>query len=154
MREKGLYQTVECFAKVRYDRGVQLSIYTASLLNGLAMGGISAFLAHKQGRNPLKWFAIGLLFGIVGLFAIFFIPRQKGGPSQEPVASPPLPEIGGPADKFWYYLNSSHEQKGPISHNALTRAFRTKEIGENTYVWNEEMTEWKLLREFVKKRPV
>ena len=37
------------------------------------MGGICAYQAKQRGRNPLAWFAIGLLFGILGLILLFLL---------------------------------------------------------------------------------
>jgi len=118
------------------------------LMAGL-FGLCSAYLAHRGGRNPYKWFFIGALFGIFGLAILFVIPRMKKEASQSKTI--PLPEINGPADKLWYYLDPSQEQQGPMSHHALTSALRQGKISLSTYVWHEDLGDWKVLKEFVKE---
>ena len=128
----------------------------ATILAALLFGAISAYLAHRRGRSPYKWFFIGFLFGILGLFAVFMAPPIKNKKAAAAVTSPQqiqgklLPAIQGPSDKFWYYLDPSHQQQGPMSHNALTSAFHQGKISLSTYVWNEEMADWTLLQKLVK----
>lgn len=130
-----------------------MPITPATIIAAFFFGAISAFLAGKRGRSPYKWFFIGFLFGIFGLMAILLAPQKKGAQSiraLEIKAEPPVPAILGPSDKFWYYLDPLHQQQGPMSYTALTNAFRQGKISLATFVWNEEMTEWKALQEFVK----
>ncbi|HSX10193.1 MAG TPA: DUF4339 domain-containing protein [Chlamydiales bacterium] len=115
------------------------------LVSAAAIGGISSYLAHKRGRNPYAWFAIGFLFGIFGIFAIFFAAPKKAAvlpPKPEPVL-----KIQGPSDKFWYYLDPENRQQGPMSLDAITIAWRQGKVDLSTYVWHEEMTDWKQLKE-------
>ena len=46
--------------------------------------------------------------------------------------------------------NMTPQQQGPMSHDALTAAWREGKLNLSTYVWNEELPEWKPLEEFVK----
>jgi len=118
------------------------------IIVSLAIGAISAYLGHKRGGNPYLWFAIGFFFGIFGIFAVIFANSRKKAarePKKEPVFT-----IDGPIDKFWYYLDPTHKQQGPMSHNALTAAWKSGEIDSSTYVWHEEMPEWKPLKETLK----
>ena len=121
----------------------------ATFLAAFLFGALSAYLAHRRHQNPYKWFLIGFLFGAFGLFAVFFFPQRKKASLPVPEEKP-LPTINGPLDKLWYYLDPTHQQQGPMSHNALTTAFREGRISLTTYVWNEELTEWKALQELVK----
>ncbi len=122
------------------------------ICGALFIGALTAYFAHKRQKNPYKWFFIGFFFGVLGLFAVFFSPSKKKK-RRAPVHSemqkiaPLVPLIRGPVDKFWYYLDPSHEQHGPISHTALTSAFKEGKISLSTYVWNEEMAEWKVLQD-------
>lgn len=115
------------------------------MIGAVGMGISSAYLAYKRGRNPYAWFAIGVLFGIFGLFAIFFVGGQKK------IAPPPRPEpvlkIHGPSDKFWFYLDLAQQQQGPMSLDALTAAWKEGKLDLATYVWHEELPDWKPLKE-------
>lgn len=86
--------------------------------------------------------------------AIFFAPQfiKKKVPlgSVTKVPIEPLVTILGPKDKFWYYLDIGHQQQGPMSHDALISAWKKGVVNLNTFVWNEELTEWKPFQEFVK----
>ncbi len=119
-----------------------LMIFTA-----LIMGSISAYLAYRREKNPYLWFALGVLFGIFGIFAMFFGADKKKS-MEEPKPEPVL-KIIGPSDKFWYYLDPTHQQKGPMSRDALTGAWKEGKIDLATYVWHEEMTDWKPLKETI-----
>ncbi len=112
------------------------------------MGLVSAYLASKRGKNPLLWFALGFFFGIFGIFAILF----ASGPKKAPPPSPrePVLRIDGPVDKLWYYLDPEHKQQGPMSHDALSAAWKTGKVTASTYVWHENMSEWTPLKETLK----
>lgn len=131
-----------------------LPFTTATLVCGFLMGVLSAYLAHRRGKNLYLWFSLGFLFGIFGILAIFFAPnpKKKESSSVAPVIQEPAPapSIQGPKDKFWYYLDPTHVQQGPVSFDALTTAWREGKITVSTYVWNEDLTDWKVLAELVK----
>lgn len=120
----------------------------AALIGASLIGGLSAYLAYRRGKSPYLWFFIGFFFGALGILFIFFSPKPKPVPAEEP--APIIPTIQGPKDKFWYYLDALHQQQGPMSHDALTAAWREGKLNLSTYVWNEELPEWKPLEEFVK----
>ncbi|HLB52887.1 MAG TPA: DUF4339 domain-containing protein [Chlamydiales bacterium] len=113
----------------------------------LFTGSLGAYLAYKRGRNPYGWFFVGFFFGMLGTLAIFFAPKPK-----RKVMSP-LPQLiqtlSGPTHKLWYYATASREQMGPVSHNGLFQLWKAGTIFPSTYVWNEELSEWKLLKEFI-----
>ncbi len=125
---------------------------SAALIGGAIMGLLTSYIAYRRGRNLYLWFAIGFLFGIFGVMGIFFATRNKK--KEIPIASEPVPVpqpiIVGPIDKFWYYLDPAHVQQGPMSHDALTSAWREGKITPNTYVWHEDLSDWKPLQELVK----
>ena len=118
-------------------------------VSATVIGSFSAYLAHKRGRNPYLWFSVGFLFGIFGIFAIFFATRQKEKTLKNPVKKEPVYTISGPRDKMWYYLDAQHTQQGPMSHDALLKALKETKINETTHVWNEEMTDWQRLKEIL-----
>ncbi len=109
----------------------------------------SAYFAHKRGRNPYLWFFLGGVFGIFGLMAIFFAPRNRPKPLP-PIKLEPQPYLVGPVDKFWYHLDPSHQQQGPMSYQAITKAWKEGKIKPSTYIWHEELVDWKPLEEIVK----
>lgn len=108
------------------------------------IGLVSAYFAHRMGRNPYIWFFIGFLFGIFGIFAIFFASKKKEVPQEKPA---PVFAISGPKDKFWYYLDPANQQQGPMSHDALTNTWKQGKIDLATFVWHEELKEWTPLKE-------
>lgn len=112
-----------------------------SIISGLIMGSITAYLAYRQKRDIRFWFMLGFVLGIFGILAFFFMPKQ-------PPKEVPGPTIQGPVDKLWYYLDGAQQQKGPMSFDALSRALKEKKISLENYVWHEELPEWKLLKEF------
>ncbi len=40
----------------------------------LSMPLITASFANRMGRNPVKWFFIGILLPVIATFIIFFLP--------------------------------------------------------------------------------
>lgn len=102
------------------------------LISALVMGSITAYLAKRRGRDPVKWFFVGFFFGIFGLIALFFMKPVE---ALEP-APRALPTIEQP--KQWYYLDAAHNTLGPITHDEL-QSFATPK----TYVWKQGMTDWK-----------
>lgn len=125
------------------------NLTTAMLASG-AVGALSAFLAHKRGRNPYFWFFIGFAFGLVGIMAIFFAPfsKKKAAPQQ----AAPQPYISGPSSKFWYYLDAAHQQHGPMSLDALTKAWKEGTVLPTSFVWHEGLPDWKPLQEMIRLR--
>ncbi|MBX9744656.1 MAG: DUF4339 domain-containing protein [Chlamydiales bacterium] len=127
-----------------------IPIHVALALS-LCVGTLSAYLAFRQGRNPYFWFCIGMFFGLIGVFALFIAP-----PKRKPQPTPPsiqsiIPEqvIIGPPDKFWYYLNEAHQQIGPMSFQALNKAWKLGIITIKTFVWHEQLSDWKTLEECI-----
>lgn len=129
---------------------MHIPITPLTIFAALLTGALGAYLAHKRGRNPYIWFCIGSFFGILGAFAIFFAPKKTlPKPTQEPKEEAPFQTIQGPSDKFWYYLSPEHQQIGPMSLEGLTNALRQGKISLTTYVWNEELPEWKPLQDLM-----
>jgi hypothetical protein len=123
-----------------------------SLIGSLIMGAIAAYIARRRGKNPYLWFGIGMLLGILGLFLIFFIPNKKRpSQTQDSLAKEPIvtlditPTVSASSkEKLWYYLSKSNEQFGPMSFDFLKKAFFEGKIKASTYVWNEELDNWKM----------
>ncbi len=112
-----------------------------SFLSGLLLWGPLSFnFAKKKGRNPRRWYTVGFFFGLIGFSILMFLkPKQKPAPTPTPEPAKPLPL------SYWYYLDKG-DQIGPMSLDALKKAFITDKITEESYVWNEEMTDWEPLK--------
>jgi hypothetical protein len=116
-----------------------------TLIGWLIFGALTSYLAKERGRSPTKWFVVGVLLGIFGLILVFIFP--KVAKKQEVVpAKEPEPVITD--QKFWYYLDPENKQFGPMSFNALENALREGKICLETYVWNEDLTDWKSMKDF------
>jgi MFS family permease len=136
---------------------MEFQLTTTAFLGACLFGTLSLYLAHRKGRSPYTWFFVGFVFGIFGLLAIFFAPSQK----KKPISSAPKPQestleelaiqtIQGPIDKFWYYIDPSNQQQGPMSHSALTSAWLEGKLNQSTFVWNEEFADWKTLKDILR----
>lgn len=121
------------------------------LLSSFIVACFSAYFAYKKGKNPYLWFFIGLLFGVFGIFAFFFASNKKPIPKVQ--KQEPIFVIQGPKDKFWYYLDADQKQQGPISHAALTTAWKQGKVSHSTYIWHEELSEWQELKNLLTSSP-
>ncbi len=108
------------------------------------MGGITAYLAKRRGRDPAKWFIVGFLCGIFGLLALFLFPEEKP-PKETQVAPAPVPDAL--ATKSWYYLDEQHNTLGPQTLDQLKVLFDEEKISLKTHVWCEGMQGWKRICE-------
>lgn len=109
-----------------------------------------AYYAKERGRKPMHWFFIGLFLGIIGLILLFILPSLKN--IQKKIltaAAVPPPSIPDKLQKLWYYLDGNNEQFGPMSFTALKRAKDEEKISSQSYVWNEEMDNWKKYEEAI-----
>lgn len=121
-------------------------------------GSVSAYIGKRRGKNPYLWFAIGSFFGIFGIFFLFLMPKPKkvlqGAPQttkDEGITIDITPEVDPTElEKPWYYLADENKQHGPMSFDALKRSFREGKISDGTYVWNEQMDEWRRFGELFK----
>lgn len=121
-------------------------ISPATLIMAVVFGMTASYLASRKKWNPYLWFFLGFIFGIVGLFAVFMVPPKKKVRRRAPApkrTETPTPVLQGPSDKFWFYLDASHAQVGPISYNAIVKALHQGQISKTTYVWHENLTDWK-----------
>ncbi|MBS0605220.1 MAG: DUF4339 domain-containing protein [Verrucomicrobia bacterium] len=111
--------------------------------------------AKRRGRNPMIWFAAGALFGIFALITLFILPVRKAAAKQVPegptVSKAPTLALLSPmhAEKFWYFLDDQKKQFGPMSFDALTKARLEGTVGEQTFVWNEEMENWQRFKDVI-----
>ncbi len=110
--------------------------------------------AKRLKRDPFKWFIASVFFGVFAFIALYIAASRKARrsiPLQQSAPKPPVLLLITPshAERFWYYLNDKNEQFGPMSFNALARAWNEGAIQELTYVWNEEMENWQRFKEVI-----
>jgi hypothetical protein len=99
------------------------------------------------------WFFLGFFFGLMALIALYIITRKLKKNPPEPVVTAPPPEPETPltpflldSKKFWYYLDPSNQQFGPMSADALGDAWKKGDVTLDTYVWNEDFENWTPLK--------
>lgn len=118
-------------------------ILFSALLTGIA----AVYLAKQKNKDPFLWFFIGALFGLLGVIYLYFFVSPKQKPQTAlltPVAKAPVL-----SQKFWYYLDQENRQLGPMSYDALNQAWREGRVSATTYVWNEDLENWKPFGEFI-----
>jgi len=127
----------------------------------ILIGMITSYFAKQRGRDPLIWFMIGMLLGLLGLILLFLLPNLEsvGGKDQkqvneQPPSSEPLP-IEWPTlepasaieNKEWFYLDAQRQTQGPISFRALKAAWGEGRLLGDSLVWSEGMDNWKKIQE-------
>ena len=133
-----------------------LSFFIAVLI-----GSLTAYLAKGRGRSPALWFCIGVLFGAFGVLALFLFKPQVATDEKskeitvvgseakpinlEPSSQPTLEKAV--TDLRWFYLDSQHQQYGPVTFAELELLWKEGKIGLSTYVWSEGMAEWNVIKD-------
>jgi len=115
-----------------------------SIIGGVLFGSICAYAAKKKNLNQLGWFALGFSFGVFALIVLTFLKGKKV-PAILPELEPLFPSESPLTEKMWYYLTPEQEQVGPMSYNALERAYRADLITDETYLWNDNLDNWQPL---------
>lgn len=127
--------------------------YFYSFLLSIFNACLCAHFAKKKGRNALLWFMGGAFFGLFALLALFFFPKQRTAALKTGALSAPAKLLKAlsaeQASKFWYYLDEEKKQFGPMSFEALTKAWNEGKIEAHTLLWNEDLEGWKRLDEVV-----
>ncbi|VHO03873.1 DUF4339 domain-containing protein [Candidatus Rhabdochlamydia sp. T3358] len=113
----------------------------------LFWGWITAHFAQKKGLNPRNWYIAGVLFCALAFIMVLF-QRKETLKIPDPVHKPELvPIYLSQREYLWYYLNEAGQQFGPVNFQALTRAWENKKIQEESYLWNEDLEDWKRFKE-------
>jgi predicted PurR-regulated permease PerM len=123
--------------------------YFYSFLISIFIAFACSHFAKKKGRNASLWFMSGAFFGIFALVVLLFLPRLKRTVAQAPSVPVKLLRalIPTQTSKFWYYLDEEKKQFGPMSFEALSRAWQEGEVQAHTLLWNEDLENWKRLDE-------
>lgn len=124
----------------------------------LLMGISAAYFANQRGRSPYVWFAIGILFGLLGLLFVFLLPvvnkdeleleQGDSGVNKESFTLLPAYKNHEFFIKDWFYLDSQHKQQGPVSFDILKKMLQDETIQRSSFVWCEGMLDWKKIEEF------
>ena len=122
----------------------------SNAIMSLICGAASAFIARSRGKNPYLWFFLGTLFGLLGLLFLFFDPSRpttakKGAPAaKDPNTIDIIPQYDPSCkEKFWYYLTPTNQQLGPMSFEALLKAYSENKVLRTTYIWTADFESWK-----------
>jgi hypothetical protein len=124
-----------------------------TLIGAIGIGAISALYAKKRGKDPYLWFLLGAIFGLIGLFFLFFSPKSKAPATGQKGAKAQVPET--PSEKpvqgqlFWYYLDEQRAERGPFSFDVLKKAWHDGRLSTESYVWNPTLDKWQRLGAFM-----
>lgn len=56
----------------------------------IACGIFSAIIASSKGRSGFGWLVLGLIFGVLALLAVGFMPAVKIGDAMQKMGQPPI----------------------------------------------------------------
>ncbi|MCE5293795.1 MAG: DUF4339 domain-containing protein [Chlamydiales bacterium] len=118
------------------------------LVAAALIGTLTGYLAKGRGRDPIKWFLIGMLCGIFALIALYLFPvveQKEVTQTLPPIA--PKPVEDELSAKPWFYLDEKHVRYGPEPLDTLKLRFKDGDITKRTYVWTDGMEGWKRLEE-------
>ena len=123
------------------------------LVAAVLIGTLTGYLAKERGRDPIKWFLIGMLCGIFALIALYLFPvvedkeqkNEREAKVLPPASSQPVEdELSA---KPWFYLDQKHVRYGPEPLDTLKLRFKDGDINKRTYVWSEGMEGWKRIED-------
>lgn len=122
-----------------------------SFILWVLIGVATGYLAGQRGRDPVIWFMIGILLGVFGLLLLFIMPAvgqdlKANDTEGDDITLPVLPPTAHPHDSYlikdWFYLDSFHQQQGPVRYPELKQAWQAGKINGHSFVWCEGMVEW------------
>lgn len=123
------------------------------LVAAALIGTLTGYLAKGRGRDPIKWFLIGMLCGIFALIALYLFPvvedKEKAKDIEVKVVPPVVPQAVEDelSAKPWFYLDEKHVRYGPEPLDTLKLRFKDGDITKRTYIWSEGMEGWKRLED-------
>lgn len=116
----------------------------------ILMGFYASNVAKKKNKSQDFWFWMGFIFGIFGvLYLMFFVKKEE---KKQPFKASKTPFLLNLQRKdkniLWYYVDND-AQNGPISLYALSEKYQKGKVSPSTFVWNEEMQDWKKIEEIL-----
>lgn len=124
----------------------------ALLLILLVILGIG--IAKRYQRNPFLWAILTLAFNCLPIFLLIWIEekQKKKKSSPSPLRAPRLSPPPAESLVFWYYLDEKNCQQGPVPWDRIKRLWDEGILKAHSYVWNENLVEWKKAEEILKKQ--
>lgn len=118
-----------------------------SLVLWLIMGSLNAYFAYQRGRDPIAWFMLGILLGIIGLIVLFILPKLPIREQEDPELAPDSYAIKVQnaydyTTNEWYFLDASRKQQGPVKFRSLQSEWLDGKINSDSFVWSEGMPDW------------
>lgn len=116
-----------------------------SLFLWILMGSAAAYYAQIRGRDPITWFALGMLLGVIALLLLFFLPQLEQevvleeGPVFRSTEESEMP-LGL---RYWYFVNENGQPEGPLPFHRLRDLYSRGKISTVSLIWSEGMSEWK-----------
>ncbi|CRX38070.1 DUF4339 domain-containing protein [Estrella lausannensis] len=125
-----------------------------SLIAYAFFGTCASIMAKKRGKDPAKWFFLGILFGVFALLWLLFTGRTSESVTDRkanvaPVQPEEEPEVNGLTAGEWYMLDEEHKPQGPLSFRELQRRAGTGTLHGKSYVWNEALPDWKRVEDLI-----
>ncbi len=121
-----------------------MSIFITSLL--FLIGLLCSYFAVKRGRDPYVWFAIGMVFGLLGLITLFLLsPLNSPEDIQQEglqVADDSPSDYKNIQEKQWFYAIVNQPVVGPIDFAALKELWKNGAINRSVFVWTDGMEQW------------
>lgn len=112
----------------------------------ILFGAASAYYGQIKGRDPILWFVLGALFGVISLIILFFLPTLE--PKEEPIEEqviaeePLLNTFKSIRLRDWFYIDNDQKQQGPVTFTLLRRKLYDGTLNNSTLVWSEGMEGW------------
>lgn len=112
------------------------------------IGALAAKMAKNKGRDPVIWFWLGALFGLIAIAVLYFL---KDLSKEEKGALTALEESSAPVDEekkldsvgVWFILDKKRAPMGPFSFEDIRSMFKEGSLNASSYLWHEAWAEWK-----------
>ncbi|CCB86864.1 MULTISPECIES: DUF4339 domain-containing protein [Parachlamydia] len=128
--------------------------FFSSLIFLALVGSLAAQYARVKGRDPFRWFVIGMLFSLLGLLVLFLLPdlsKKKQAEQESDSTSSSEEELLDvhPVEwsKDWFYVDVNKKSVGPVSMPVLIDLWKAEKIRLSTLVWSEGMTGWEKIED-------